>query len=152
MQNLQRLEEETEEEAEGDDDDDEDEKEEQIDMRINTRHVVTQYVITTYLRGKFCPRYSPFPGYDALKLGNWFPAFRHNVDLIFKVRDVQEEWSVCMSFRSGLSACMLIVDTGLDFVTDHKPTKKRTFCKMQRDYCKVCMLHVLRTFCNICTC
>ena len=85
-----------------DDDDDDDEKEEQIDMRISTRHVVTRYVITAYLLDKFCLGYSPFPGYDALTLGNWSPAFRRNVDLIFKGRDVQEEWSVYHSVQASL--------------------------------------------------
>jgi len=84
-----------------DDDDDGDKKEEQIDMRISTRYV-TRYVIIAYLRDKFCPGYSPFPGYNALTLGIWFPAFRHNVDHIFTGRDVQEEWSVCHSVQASL--------------------------------------------------
>ena len=84
-----------------------------------------------------------------MTLGNWFLVFLRNVDLIFKGGDVQEEWSVCMSFRVGLSVCMLITGTFLEFVTDQKPTQKQTSCKMQRYYCTACMLHVLRTLCNI---
>ena len=45
-----------------DDDADDDEKEEQNDMRITTRRVVTQYVITANLHDKSCLGYSLFLG------------------------------------------------------------------------------------------
>jgi hypothetical protein len=82
-----------------DDNDNDDEKQEQNNMRITTRHVVTQYVITTDLHYTSCLGYSLFLGYDALTLGNWFPTFQHNVDLFFKVR---------MSKKNGLSVCSLV--------------------------------------------
>jgi hypothetical protein len=104
-------------EEEDEEDSDDDDKKKNNDILITTRHVVTQYVITTNLHDKSCLGYSIFLGYDALTLGlvPGVPTQRRS----HLQRSGCPRRMICMSFRVGLSLCMLIIDTDLNFVTDH---------------------------------